>query len=405
MSCRFLLFGLSQITSNFGCEALIRGTGVILKRALPDCQPVYISDGHARIDKCRLGASSPVAVEDSAPRFGPRFFCRRLMAKLGRTRRCRRPLSGRILRNADCVLSVGGDLYTFADEETEAVWPYPWPVVYDGNDIMDHGVPYVIWCASVGPLEKAGDRLDVLVEHLRRCTAVIVREETSYEYLTEVLSVKDNVYLAADPAYLMDPVSFNAPFLSESEDPTVAINMALGSIVQVYGNDEERIARVHEHYLEGMASLISDLGVRIVLVPHGVSDHAYLGGFYEHLRERYGERVWLVPEGLGAQRTKWVVSQCTALVAMRFHCALAGFGTCTPTMLVLTKPKGAMLVKDVYGSTDYSLDLCDFSREALRDMVEQMLDNRDSIRSTLQTQLKEMQRRALYAGDLLKQLL
>ena len=404
MSGRFLLFGLNQITGNFGCEALVQGTGAVLKRTDPDCEPIYISDGHAKTDRARLGPSSPIKVDDSAPRMGPRFFTRRLLRRMNfRVKRC--PLPHRLLKDADCVLSIGGDLYTFVDEETEAVWPYPWPIVEDGNAIMDKGVPYVIWCASIGPLEKAGDKLGELVEHFHRCKAIIVRESASYDYMTNVLSIGENVYLASDPAYLMEPVAFEAPFLAQDGEPVVAINMALGSIVQVFGQDNKAIARVCEQYLEGMRRLIRDLGVKIVLIPHGVSDHAFMAGFRDKLAADYEGRVWLVPIALGAQKTKWAVSQCAGLVSMRFHCALAGIGTCTPTMLVLTKPKGKKLIEDVYGNTDYALDLRDFSPEALYEKAKLMLDSHASVRRTLEAVLDVMQKRALSAGEVLQQIL
>ena len=164
MSKKFLLFGLPQITCNFGCEAIVHGTGAILKRTFPDCEPIYISDGHAKTDRECLGPSSPIKVDDSAPRMGARFFARRFIRRI-KLRMKRQPLTPRLLKDAEWVLSIGGDLYTFADAETRAFWPYPWPIVKDGNLIMDKGIPYVIWCASIGPLEEAGGKLGILIEH------------------------------------------------------------------------------------------------------------------------------------------------------------------------------------------------------------------------------------------------
>ncbi|RKY12185.1 MAG: hypothetical protein DRP65_01995 [Planctomycetota bacterium] len=405
MGKKFLLFGLPQIVGNFGCEAIVHGTGAILKHTFPDCEAVYISDGHAKIDRDRLGPSTIVNVDDSAPRFGPRFLARRIMKRVFKKRIFRRPLPARLLRKADCVLSIGGDLYTFADKETTRLWPYPYPIVKDGNAIMDKGVPYVIWCASVGPLENAGENLGILVEHLKRCKAIIVREQTSYDYLTSKLAIKENVYLAADPSYFMDPEPFEESFFTESSDPIIAINMAVGSMIQVYGAGNDNIHRLRDLYLEGISNLLSKLGLRVALVPHQIDDYDFFIDFYSRLCNRYGDRIWLAPKALGAKKTKWAVSKCAGLVSMRFHCALAGFGTCTPTVLVLTKPKGFKLIEDIYGNMDYGLKLTEFSPEALRNKVELLLNNRENIQSTLRASIEKMKSRALYAGQILKEIL
>lgn len=403
MGKRILLFGLPQITSNFGCEALICGTGAIVKQTNPNYQTVYVSDGHAKIDRDRLGMSSPIEVVDSAPRFGPRFFARRLMRRLNLSEPGRRPLPPHLLNKADGVLSVGGDLYTFAEKESD--WPYPYSIVKDGNAIMDKGVPYIIWCASVGPLEKAGERLGFIVEHLRRCKAIIVREPGSFEYLTNVLSLKENVYLAADPAFLMETVPFDAPFFSNSQIPILAFNFSLAPIEHVHGSED--YDKLFKRYVKIIEGIIDDLGVRVLLVPHVYLDYEFLRKISDEISSRHKEHVWMLPVNLGAKRTKWAVSQSDGLISMRFHCALAGFGTCTPTVIVSSTAKGEKIAKDTYGdnSDKCILPLKDFNFNEVKEKAEFLLNNRESLCNALQVNLKKMQERALYAGEVIRKVL
>jgi len=404
MRNNIMLFGLPHVLANYGCEAIVQGTSPLLKKVMPQCNILYISDSHSELDRKRLGDDCPVIVEDSVRRFSPRFFIRRFCSYLYIDRKRRYPAAEQ-LKKIDCVLSIGGDLYTFADEEGAKTWPYPWPIVKDGNYIMDKGVPYVIWCASIGPLDRAGKRLPELVEHLKRCAAIIVREETSYNHLVNDLSIKDNVYLAADPAYYMDPEPFEAPFIKENDPPAIAFNISEGSIRQVIGFNNRRYEEICNSYLNCMKKLIKENNYRILLVPHQVTDHEFYQRFYKEISGQYKNMCLVAPNNLGARKTKWLISKCVGLVTIRFHCALAGYGTCTPTLLVLTKPKGAKLVKDIFGDLTYSIELKEMDENALYEKIISIVEKNAEIKNVLMDNLKCMREKAEYAGQLVDQVI
>jgi len=89
---------------------------------------------------------------------------------------------------------------------------------------------------------------------------------------------------------------------------------------------------------------------------------------------------------------------------MRVHCALAGIGTCTPTVILLSTDKGRKLALDVYeGREDSLLPIRDMTGNSLLEKVESVLERGKSEQDFLRRRLGVMRKRSLSAGDVLKQ--
>jgi polysaccharide pyruvyl transferase WcaK-like protein len=303
---------------------------------------------------------------------------------------------------SDCVLSIGGDLYTFAENEKN--WMFPYPIMEAGNRVMRQGRPYVVWCASVGPLEKAGGRLDELRSHLEACRAIIVREQETYSYLRETLGIHENVYLGADPAFVMNPEPFACRFLEQKPGGTVlAVNFSLAPLQHVYGDlpVRELQATLARH----VRAILDSLDVRVMFVPHVQGDYGFLSAVLQSLGGAYSDRLYILPEGVGAQRTKWAVSRARALLTMRFHCSLAGFSTNTPTMILVSTPKGAKICKEMYGDLEHALHIREMTEETLVCGVRKLLDDAEGIRARLAPASEKMARRAFACGEMLAHVL
>lgn len=401
MTTNFLLYGISRLTSNYGCEAIARGTEKILDRYFPESRCTFVSYRHAKTELMQLGDKSRINVVNSANQ--ATIFIDRVLRKI----RFQKPTSKmripyRQLAKTNCVLCIGGDLYTFA--ENESGWEYPWNIVEAGNKIMDMGCPFVIWCASVGPFDCNALQLKKLLEHFQRCTAVIVREPESYQYLKEKLSKSDNIHLAADPAFLMEPVALEESIWRPREKTTVAVNLSAGCIEHVFGAN--RLSEIRDNYTRLLSRLIGLKNMDILLVPHVSDDHKFLEPVYSTLRNESGISVSILPRNIGSQATKWAISQCDLLLTMRFHCALAGIGTCTPTIILLSTDKGRKLALDIYqGKTQHLLPILGMKETDLLRKIESVLKDRESEQIMLRNRLKVMKERSMKSGEILKQVL
>lgn len=400
MNFKFLLFGCG-IGGNYGCDAFVIGTEHILCQRFPDSEILFPNwSPRTRNYDNILGSDSRVIVKDVWKNIP--YLYRRICEKCDLLNPKVVRIPYKLVKQVDCILSIGGDLYTFADKEKN--WPFPYPIMEAGNDIMRLGKPYVIWCASVGPLEKAGNRLGEMVEHLRACRAIIVREQDSYSYLRDKIGLKSNVYLAADPAFLMEPEQFNCQFLREHNGfKILAINFSLGPIEHVYGNNVvEDIQRDLASYVQQM---LDKLSIKVIFIPHVGSDYKFLTPIVDKVRLQFPDRVWILPESIGARKTKWAVSQANVLLTMRFHCSLAGFSTCTPTMILVSTTKGEKICKEMYGDLEYALSIEDMNANTVIPKIRSLLDNEKAIRERLTPACEKMKERALSAGDILAKVL
>ncbi len=402
MPHKFLLFG-TGIGGNYGCDAIVIGSAFILRNSFPNSEIWFYSNSSRKVNYDKIvGPSSGIMFKGND--FSNRIvhLGRRIFEKTGISNRSLFAYSPKLTKQADCILSIGGDLYTFAENEEN--WPFPYPIVEAGNEIIRTGKPYVIWCASVGPLEKAGDRLGEIIQHLRSCRAIIVRETASFSYLRNTIGLRDNVYLAADPAFLMETEPFEYPFLKKMGDTKLlAVNFSLGPMQHIYGHLP---VTEFQNKLSGiLKELLENLPIKILLVPNVGSDVPFMTPIHESLANYSENRIQMLPVAIGARKTKWAVSKANALLTMRFHCALAGFSTNTPTMVLVSTSKGDKICREMYGDSDYAVNIRDMNVSNLIPPIAYLLKNEDSIRSRLTQVSEEMKRRALSAGDVLKNIL
>ena len=402
MNAKFLLFG-TGVGGNYGCDAIVIGTERILHRRFPDSEIWFPAMSvRARDYGDILGSNSGIIVKNGWRDIRFAYLRRRICEKCGLLKPKIVSVPKKLVKKSDCVLSIGGDLYTFADKEKN--WPFPDPIMEAGNEIIRTGRPYIIWCASIGPLEKAGNRLNEMVEHLKSCRAIIVREQGSFSYLRETIGLTDNVYLAADPAFLMEPEPFEFPFLKEqSAYKLLAINLSLGPIRHIYGHMP--VEKIQAELVFLVQQLLDKLSIKVLFVSHVGGDYEFLTPIFEKVSKKYSERVQMLPKYIGAAKTKWAVSQVSALLTMRFHCALAGFSTSTPTIILISTSKGAKICKDMYGDSDYGLNIRDMNPDIVVSKVKKIFDNEQSVRTQLKPSCELMQERALSAADVLANVL
>ncbi|MBN2320686.1 MAG: polysaccharide pyruvyl transferase family protein [Acidobacteria bacterium] len=402
MNKKFLLFG-PGIGGNYGNNAIVLGTEKILHRHFPGCE-VWLPHRSWRKPNHGNVQNPGTGIEIKSGWMDIRFklFCRSMVRKSGLFDPHPLAVPRRLAKQSDCVLSIGGDLYTFANKEKD--WPYPFSIMEMGNEIIKLGTPYVIWCASVGPLEEAGKRLGEMVEHLRKCHAIIVREQDSYQYLRGTLGLRDNVFLAADPAFVMEPEPFDLPFSQSSNgSKLLAINFSLGSLEHVHGHVPVEI--FHNDLIEWTRKILDALRVRVLFVPHTHHDSYFLAPIYEALNTQYRERIHILPEKIGARKTKWAVSRANALMTMRFHCSLAGFSTKTPTLILVSTSKGEKICREMYGDTEFGLPLSDADSDTVFTKIKDLLDNEEGIRSRIEPVSEKMNTLAFSAGETLKKIL
>jgi colanic acid/amylovoran biosynthesis protein len=404
-SPRLALDGIGGVY-NYGCEAIVRGTVAILRRAWPDADVRYYSR-QPRQD-ARALRDAPVTVKAN-PGIGDRL----LSQVRGLLWRHAAPghwstLSYKWVKGADCVLSIGGDMLTLGLRQRTATTFHQTILL---ERILDYGKPVVLWGASVGPFEANPHAAPAFSQVLRRLSLITCREPWTQRYL-ESLGIRDNVRLAADPAFVLEPAPPDAVTERWSPPPgATTIGVNLSPLSAAFAATEDGAGNLAGRHAEIISRLVRDLDADVLLIPHVVcpwnpaDDDA---GYLEHVRNLVGEdvraRVTMLPPGLGARRTKRIVSRCGALLAARMHCAISGISCAVPTILLSYSPKSVGMGEYVYGHSDAVLPV-DADYETVSSAARRLLADGAQIRSYLSERMQAICRDSFCAGELVREVL
>ena len=92
------------------------------------------------------------------------------------------------------------------------------------------------------------------------------------------------------------------------------------------------------------------------------------------------------------------------LVAARMHCCVAGVSASTPTLFLTYSNKGKGMSRYVYGHSRYDLDCGQMLKtpETFVSLFEEMLAQRDNIRSYLDSRSAQFNQDSMLAGEQLR---
>jgi colanic acid/amylovoran biosynthesis protein len=399
---RFLLHGIGGVY-NYGCEAIVRGTVEILRVRWPDCEIIYLSrrptEDRTALDDCAL------QVVDNSRLHGTdgRRLLRGCLRRVGLPYDWVSSEKFTAYRRTDCVISIGGDIFTLG--------PGPYPAGGDvpklrvARYIMSKGCRFVLWGASVGPFDAWPRAVPAFTKFLRDTTLITVREPVTLRYL-ETLGIRENVAPVADPAFMMESTTVPGDFPYAQDATRLIVGVNLSPLSLRYAS-KERADGVRDQ-VNFLDALIRRLGVRLLLIPHVLAphqraddDYSYLQEIYVGLREQYPDAVRLLPPDLGARRTKGIIGRCDALLAARMHCAIAGVSNGIPTLFIAYSAKAKGMAQYVYEQQGWSVDLQLLHTVETMEKIQGILRDRSQTKVCLMSAQERFRRDAMKAGRVL----
>ena len=384
-----------------GCEAIARGTMAVLRKEYGGSfRATAASFGSSdRIREQALSETDPLVrhVALISGRWTPSWLLQGLNARL--RKRVVFPAIGRASRSAVCALEIGGDNYSLD-------YGIPRAFLQLDRELMARGVPVILWGASVGPFDKAPQFATEMFEHLRNVRAILVRESASLGYLA-ANGVAENVYLVADPAFVMEPVEPSAQKLG-AEIPVDPVGLSLSPLMARFAANGD-VAAWHVRCVQLVETIVRSTGRRVLLIPHDArpssDDFSFLRDLLPDIKPTYSTNVMLIPGTLSAAETKWVIAHCGVLVGARTHTTIAAMSSYVPTLSLAYSIKAVGINQDVYGTQDYCVRPEALTPGNVAERAAYMLDNRERIRYRMRREVPRIQQMAYKAGSILRQLL
>jgi polysaccharide pyruvyl transferase WcaK-like protein len=301
------------------------------------------------------------------------------------------------LHECKAILSLGGDNYSL---------DYGIPKVFTDLDdlVLKYKKPIIIWGASVGPFSQLPDYEKYMIEHLKKVTAIFVRESASFEYLQE--KGLTNIYRVADPAFLMKPSvplkkdNITTDFLKE------AVGINFSPLMAKYITDGNQ-----RKWTELAADIVERLSVcikrPIILIPHVTSPHS---NDYEFLKNvitllKQSRNILLLSNDYDAAELKWIISQLRLFAGARTHATIAAFSSGVPTLSFSYSIKAVGLNKDIFGDVKYCLQPNELTVDNVLDKIQYMLVKNDDIRNELQEKLPNIQQMSLASAEYLQKII
>jgi len=397
----FLLVGNGSY-SNRGCEAIVRGTMVVLRHAF---------GGDFRVTLGTMATPNELAsqaAQETDPLITHIALCTPGVKRWSwawwrrqATRWFTSPLEPyRILEpyctDAAFAMQIGGDNYSL---------DYGLPTAYLQLDeyLWRHSVPVVLWGASVGPFEGAPKFLPKIIEHLGKMQAIFVRESESFEYLHQK-GLGSRTYRMSDPAFLLEAVEPPPEKLGFALPPN-AVGVNLSPLMAKYttGGDLPTWLR---HCTKLLQSIVETTQREVILIPHETrfhtDDHAFLRSVAHNCPKELARHVFCLGNRLTAAETKWVISRCAAFVGARMHAVIAATSSCVPTLTLVYSRKARGLNQDLFGKQDFCLQPAEITPVNLSQLLVRLLVERDRHVEHLQRVVPSIQASAIEGGKVLR---
>lgn len=399
---KILIIGTGSLR-NYGCEAIVRGTYNIIKNNITNYEIFLASDDVSYDRQILPNEIYPI-------KYRKRFTFYRLFKgilrrffHIGNGSAVRMNTS--IARNFDIVLSCGGD--NFCEAPDGSLYSILIDLMRVGTNAHKNNKKYILWGASVGPFKNNDNHFKVF-ENLKIADMICVRENISYEYIGQDITLKDKLKLVADPAFCMDP-DFNINFPKEKNAIYIGLNISTLSIYHTIHKE-----KVYE-FINNLFNLLDKIlggepDYRFVLIPHVVigdsgpqNDRTFLKQYLQFTK--YKDKVILLPDNLGAAKTKGYISKMDMLIAARMHCCVGGISTSTPTLFVTYSNKGKGMSFYAYGNHDNEITVPEMTTEKFPAAIKYMIDNRLTIHKYLEAQHNRFITDAMKGGEYLKELI
>jgi len=380
---KYILYG-NGTAGNHGCEAIVRGT-----KNLIGGEPILVS--HKTDDDIKYHLDEITEVIPSVS--GKKNYAKWLRAYLHlKTTGDYVPLDGvpfldtirKLKGKGKLAVSVGGDNYCYGDT---GIYEYL-NKIYHKN-----GFRTVFWGCSVEP-----DVVEKIKDDLNLYNLIVARESITFEAMKKVC---DNVVLAPDPAFFMEPEACGLPI--QFEKPIIGINAS--PMVLSFEKNE---GMTFQNYSDLISEILKSTDYNIALIPHVVwdsnDDRRVLQKLYDECDCQ--ERVALVNDRTAPQ-LKYLISKCDMFIGARTHATIAAYSTAVPTVAVGYSVKARGIARDLFGTEEhYVLPVQSLSEPfQLVEAFQWLYEHKESVKTNLQTVLPVYKQSAEGVAEKIKKLM
>lgn len=310
-------------------------------------------------------------------------------------------------RDSDIVVNLGGDTMSGA-YGFSTLTPFM-NILY--AILLD--TPVVFYGESLGYFRNPA--IGFIARRIfNRTKLIILREELSKKYLDDNSINNPEIYVTADPAFLLDPAPQPRVFeiLSEAgvdkiQKSLIGINPS-GLISRFRGKEhkkaEEEVANMMARVID---NLIENLNATIVMIPHvytnSVDDRTAINMIFREVKNK--SEVKMIRNEYTPQELKGIIGQCDLFIGARMHATIASTSMLVPTIGIAYSHKMYGVIGKMLGQERYVLDIKELDYDSLISTINDAWENKEKIKKELEMKIPIVKERAMLNGKLVKELL
>ena len=228
----------------------------------------------------------------------------------------------------DIMISTGGDMMCYDENQ----------VIYTVDYLHKRGIRSILWGCSIGEKNLTPRKLQAL----KQFSYIYARETLTQEVLAN--HNINNISVYPDPAFILEPVPCELPDCF-SQGEVIGINL---SNYVIGGFD------LNSAFAKEVDSLIryilQSTDYQILLIPHVLwkgQDDRIISNL---IKEKYDShnRISILDSGnLNYCQIRYIISKCYCFIGARTHAVISAYSTCTPAIAIGYSIKSRGIAKDI----------------------------------------------------------
>lgn len=260
----------------------------------------------------------------------------------------------------DIMISTGGDMMCYDENQ----------VIYTVDYLHKRGIHSILWGCSIGEKNLTPRKLQAL----KQFSHIYARETLTQEVLAN--HNINNVSVFPDPAFVLEPTPCQLPKCF-SRNEVIGINLSN----YVMGGFDLNSAFAKE--VDSLIKFIlQSTDYQILLIPHVLwkgQDDRIISNLIKGKYDLNNRISILDSDNLNYCQIRYIISKCYCFIGARTHAAISAYSTCIPTIAIGYSIKSKGIAKDIGMPEEIIVDSINIRKNQLLDAFCHLLNEADSL--------------------------
>lgn len=285
----------------------------------------------------------------------------------------------------DIMISTGGDTMCYDENQ----------VIYTVDYLHKRGIHSILWGCSIGEKNLTPRKLQAL----KQFSHIYARETLTQEVLAN--HNINNVSVFPDPAFVLEPTPCQLPKCF-SRNEVIGINLSN----YVMGGFDLNSAFAKE--VDSLIKFIlQSTDYQILLIPHVLwkgQDDRIISNLIKGKYDLNNRINILDSDNLNYCQIRYIISKCYCFIGARTHAAISAYSTCIPTIAIGYSIKSKGIAKDIGMPEEIIVDSINIRKNQLLDAFYHLLNEADSLSKHLHNTMDSYKQRCKNAIGIIDKL-